>query len=103
MVDSLERGIQTIDEQQGAELDPAVKVIRDGSDLTLKLFLDTLVKFQIKQLDPVGEPFDPQFHEAVSAIHSPDAEPNSVIAVVQKGYTLHDRLVRPAMVVVSKS
>jgi len=102
VVDSLERGIQTIDEQ-GIELDSAVKVIIDGSNLTLKLLTDTLAKFQIKQINPVGEPFDPQFHSAVSAIPSADAEPNSVIAVVQKGYTLHDRLLRPAMVVVSKS
>lgn len=102
VVDSLERGVQTIDEQ-GIELDSAVKVIIDGSNLTLKLLTDTLAKFQIKQINPVGEPFDPLFHSAVSVIPSPDAEPNSVIAVVQKGYTLHDRLLRPAMVVVSKS
>jgi len=102
VVDSLERGIQAIDEQ-GSELDPAVKTIRDGSELTLKMFLDTLARFQIKQIDPLGEPFDPKFHEALSMVPNPDAEPNSVMAVVQKGFTLHDRLVRPAMVVVAKA
>jgi molecular chaperone GrpE len=106
VVDSLERGIQTVDEQQSgsdSEIDPAVKAIRDGSELTLKMFIDTLARFQVKQIDPKGEPFDPQFHEAITMIQSPDAEPNSVIDVVQKGFTLNDRLVRPAMVVVSKA
>jgi len=102
VVDSLERGIQTVDEQEG-ELDPAVKTIRDGSDLTLKMLMSVFEKYQIKQLNPEGEPFDPQYHEAISMIESPDAEPNSVISVVQKGYTLSDRLMRPAMVVVAKS
>lgn len=102
VVDSLERGIQTVDDQSEV-LDPAVKAIRDGSDLTLKMFVDVLAKFKVKQLDPAGEPFDPQFHEAITMVSNPDVEPNSVIAVVQKGYTLHDRLVRPAMVVVSKA
>ncbi len=101
VVDTLERGIQTIDEQEG-ELDEAVKTIRDGSDLTLKMLVGALEKFQVKQVDPMGEPFDPQFHEAMSMIENPDAEPNSVIAVVQKGYLLNERLVRPAMVVVAK-
>ena len=101
VVDSLDRGIQTVDEQQG-ELDPTVKTIRDGSELTLKMFIDTLAKFQVKQIDPTGEPFDPQFHEAITMIESSDAEPNSVISVVQKGFTLNDRLVRPAMVVIAK-
>ena len=56
-----------------------------------------------EQVDPVGEPFDPRQHEAMSMVPAPDAEPNSVVAVVQKGYTLNDRLVRPAMVVVAKA
>lgn len=102
VVDSLERGIQTVDEQEG-ELEGTAKTLRDGSELTLKMFLDVLAKFQVKQIDPVGEPFDPQFHEAMSMVESPDAEPNSVIAVMQKGFTLNERLVRPAMVVVSKA
>lgn len=102
VVDSLERGIQTVDEQEG-ELEGTAKTLRDGSELTLKMFLDALAKFQVKQIDPLGEPFDPQFHEAMSMVESPDTEPNSVIAVMQKGFTLNDRLVRPAMVVVSKA
>lgn len=101
VVDSLERGIQAIDEQEG-EQSAAVKTIKDGSELTLKMFLDTLARFHIKPIDPLGEPFDPKFHEALSMVPNPDAEPNSVMAVVQKGFTLHDRLIRPAMVVVVK-
>ena len=102
VVDSLERGIQTVDEQ-GGELEGTVRTLRDGSELTLKMFIDALAKFGVKQIDPVGEPFDPQFHEAMSMVENPDVEPNSVIAVMQKGFTLNERLVRPAMVVVSKS
>lgn len=102
VVDTLERGIQTLDEQAG-EITPAIKTVRDGSALTLKMFLDVLAKFQVKQIDPHGEPFNPQFHEAISMVPNPDVEANSVIAVVQKGYTLSERLVRPAMVVVAKA
>ncbi len=102
VVDSIERGLQTLDEQ-GGEMTAAVKTLRDGSELTLKMFLDTLAKFQVKQINPHGEPFNPQFHEAISMVPNPDVEPNSVIAVVQKGYTLSERLVRPAMVVVAKA
>jgi len=54
-------------------------------------------------VDPAGEPFDPQLHQAMSMVENGDVEPNTVIAVMQKGYTLNGRLVRPAMVMVSKS
>ena len=57
----------------------------------------------IEAVDPQGEPFDPNLHQALSMVDSADLEPNSVIAVIQKGYRLHGRLVRPAMVIVSKS
>jgi molecular chaperone GrpE len=60
-------------------------------------------KFKIEVVNPEGEPFDPNLHQAMSMVENPDVEPNSVIAVVQKGYTLHGRLVRPAMVMVSKA
>jgi len=60
-------------------------------------------KFGIEAVDPLGEPFDPQFHEAMAMVDSPDAEPNSVIEVMQKGFTLNDRLIRAAMVVVAKA
>ncbi|WP_407349941.1 nucleotide exchange factor GrpE [Congregibacter variabilis] len=98
VVDNLERALEAINGD-----DPALGSITEGVDLTLKSFVDALRKFHIEQLDPVGEPFDPQHHQAMSMIENPDAEPNTVLAVMQKGYTLNGRLVRPAMVMVSKA
>ena len=62
-----------------------------------------MARHKIEAVNPLGEPFDPQLHQAMSMVESPDAEPNTVINVFQKGYTLHGRLVRPAMVVVAKA
>jgi len=96
VVDNLERAID-------AAVDSAeVKPLKDGVELTHKQFLDVLAKFNVQQLNPVGEPFDPQYHEAVTMVPNPAMEPNSVMDVMQKGYTLNDRLLRAAMVVVSK-
>lgn len=97
VADNLDRALETID----AEND-AMKSVGEGIELTRKSFLEVLAKNKLEQLDPVGEPFDPQFHEAMSMIDAPDAEPNTVLNVVQKGYTLNGRLVRAAMVVISK-
>ena len=80
-----------------------VKSMKDGIELTLKMFVDTLAKHGVEQLNPVGEPFNPDYHQAMSMVPNPDMEPNSVMAVMQKGYVLKGRLVRPAMVVVSKA
>ena len=98
IVDSLERGL----ELSNAD-DEAIKPMREGIELTLKMFVDTLGKHGIEQLNPMGEPFNPEFHQAMSMVPNPDMEPNSVMAVMQKGYVLKGRLVRPAMVVVSKA
>lgn len=98
VVDNLERALEA-----AAGDDEAVKSFAEGVRLTLKSFHGALEKFQIKAVDPVGEPFDPEFHQAMSMIENPDAEPNTVLAVMQKGYTLNGRLVRPAMVMVSKA
>jgi molecular chaperone GrpE len=97
VVDNLERSLEAVNGD-----DAALTSIAEGVQLTLKSFVDALGKFQIEQLDPLGEPFDPQHHQAMSMIENPDAEPNTVLAVMQKGYTLNGRLVRPAMVMVSK-
>ena len=97
VVDSLEKAIESA-EQADRTGDPIV----EGVQLCLKLLLDLLEKENVRVLDPVGEPFDPQYHEAMSMIENPDVEPNSVVLVVQKGYVLNDRLVRPAMVMVAK-
>ncbi|MCK5893427.1 MAG: nucleotide exchange factor GrpE [Endozoicomonadaceae bacterium] len=98
IVDSLERGLESAEAADGSH-----NAMKEGMDLTLKLFIDTLKKFNVKQVNPVGEPFDPLLHQAVSQIESADQEPGSVLNVFQKGYTLNDRLIRPAMVVVVKA
>lgn len=98
VVDNLERALEAT--SGDSEI---VKPIAEGVELTLKSFQDALKKFHIEAVDPAGEPFDPQLHQAMSLIENADVEPNTVIAVMQKGYTLHGRLVRPAMVMVSKS
>lgn len=101
VADSLEKAVETTEAHQ--DEDERMASIREGAEMTLNLFMNTLRKFNVAQLNPVGEPFDPQHHEAMSMVPAPDAEPNSVVAVVQKGYTLNDRVVRPAMVVVAKA
>lgn len=101
VADSLEKAVESTEgNEESGEL---VASMRQGVEMTLSLFLGSLKKFNVEQLNPVGEPFDPQQHEAMSMVPAPDAEPNSVVAVVQKGYLLNGRVVRPAMVVVAKA
>lgn len=92
--DSLEMGLQAAD---SADVDSVLA----GSEATLKLLTSTLTRFGVVEVDPEGEPFDPELHEAMTMQPAPDAEPGSVLSVVQKGYTLNSRLLRPAMVVVA--
>ena len=98
VMDNLERALDAASQQE----DEVVKAIYEGVDLTLKSFTDCFSKFDIEAVDPLGEPFDPQLHQAMSMQEAPDAEPNTVISVMQKGYTLHGRVIRPAMVMVAK-
>ena len=98
VVDNLERSLEVASNNE----DEAVKAIYEGVNLTLKSFLDCFTKFNIEAVDPLGEPFDPQLHQAMSIQENAECEPNTVIAVMQKGYTLHGRVIRPAMVMVSK-
>ncbi|WP_305966523.1 nucleotide exchange factor GrpE [Marinobacter salsuginis] len=101
VADSLEKAVESTEgHEDSGEL---VASIREGVEMTLNLFMSSLKKFNVEQLNPVGEPFDPQQHEAMSMVPAPDAEPNSVVAVVQKGYLLNGRVVRPAMVMVAKA
>jgi molecular chaperone GrpE len=79
----------------------SVESYKDGVELTAKQLLSVFEKFNIAELNPVEEKFDPNMHQAISTIES-DAEPNTVVSVLQKGYTLNDRVLRPALVVVSK-
>lgn len=96
--DSLELGLAAIggDDEESAKH-------REGIDLTLKMFGSVMEKFGIKALDPTGEAFNPEHHQAMSMQESAEAAPNTVLTVVQKGYLLNERLVRPAMVIVSKA
>ena len=98
IVDSLEKTV----ESAAGDSELLVR-IREGVEMTLSMMLGSLGKFNVVQLDPMGEPFDPQLHEAMSMVPSPDVEPNTVVGVMQKGYTLNSRLVRPAMVMISKA
>ena len=95
--DSMELGLQAAN-NDGADVDS----LRQGTELTLKLLSDVMEKFKIVQVDPDGEPFNPEFHQAMSTQPRDDVPPNTVIAVMQKGYTLNERLIRPAMVMVSQ-
>ncbi len=97
VMDNLERAIENAGE------DEAVKGIVEGVELTRKSFVDIMAKYNVEQVDPHGEPFDPQLHEAMTMVPNPDMEPNSVMDVFQKGYVLNGRLIRPARVVVSKA
>ena len=97
VVDNMERALSAATDS-GAEAS-----IIEGLELTLKSFMDALKKSGVEIVDPQGEPFDPQLAQAMSMVENPDVEPNTVIAVMQKGYTLNGRLVRPAMVMVSKA
>ena len=95
VVDSLEKAIESTGDN--------VDAIAEGLRLCHKLMVDTLTKEGVEIIDPVGEPFDPNEHQAMSMVENPDMEPNSVLAVVQKGCKLNGRLVRPAMVMVVKA
>ena len=97
IVDSMEMG-QAAAETENATLES----IREGSALTMNMFVQVLEKHGLEQIDPLGEKFDPEKHQAISMIETADAEPNTVVEVMQKGFLLNDRLVRPAMVVVAK-
>ncbi len=96
--DSLELGIQA-GQAEGAGIDKLL----EGSELTLKLLSDVMNKFGVEQIDPDGAPFNPEEHQAMSIQPRDDVPPNTVVAVVQKGYKLNGRLVRPAMVMVSQA
>jgi len=99
VVDNLERALDAAKDNQ----DEHVKAIYDGVNLTLKSFMDLFAKFDIAVIDPLGEPFDPLRHQAMTMQENGEVEPNTVIAVMQKGYSLHERVIRPAMVMVSKA
>ncbi|EGR2506899.1 nucleotide exchange factor GrpE [Vibrio cholerae] len=97
VIDNLERAIQAAD----GEVE-AIKPLLEGVELTHKTFVDTIAKFGLKEINPHGESFNPEFHQAMSIQESAEHEPNTVMFVMQKGYELNGRVLRPAMVMVSK-
>ena len=84
---------------EGADLDK----LREGTELTLKLLTDVMRKFGVEGVDPMGEAFNPEYHQAMTVRPQAEWPPNTVVQVVQKGYLLNGRLVRPAMVIVSSA
>ena len=97
VIDSMEMG------QAAAAADNAtLESIREGSELTVGMFVQVLEKNGLEQVDPLGEKFDPERHQAISMLDVESAESNTVVEVMQKGFLLNDRLVRPAMVVVAR-
>ena len=96
VIDSLERALDLkVDDQT------LVKQIHEGIDMTLNCFLNALAKVSVKPLNPLGELFDPNLHQAVSAQTDTNAASNTVVKVLQKGYLLNERLIRPALVVIT--
>jgi len=93
--DSLEKGLQA------AEEDASIESLREGKALIMRMLGKVMTDHGLEEIDPVGETFNPELHEAMSMIPSPEHGENVVIDVIQKGYRLHDRLIRPARVVVS--
>lgn len=96
VLDSLERGIDLDDESL------TVESLREGQKLTLKMLGKVMSDHHLEEIDPVGETFDPEYHEAMTMLPSESEDENTVLEVLQKGFKLHDRLIRPAMVVVSR-
>ena len=95
--DSLEMGLAA-----AADSGDAAK-LKEGSELTLKMLVSAMEKYNIQEVNALNEQFNPEYHEAMSMQEREDVPPNTVVTVVQKGYLLNDRLIRPAMVIVSKA
>jgi len=98
VIDNLERAIEMSNSE-----DEAVKPLLEGVEMTHKSFLSTIEKFGLSLIDPQGDTFNPDLHQAMSMQESADVEPNTVLAVMQKGYQINGRLLRPAMVMVSRA
>ncbi|MEP1386102.1 MAG: nucleotide exchange factor GrpE [Paraglaciecola sp.] len=98
VADNLERALQVANPE-----DEAIKPVVDGVELTLKSFVSTIEKFGMTVIDPQGQPFNPEQHQAMSMQENAELPPNTVMAVMQKGYELNGRLLRPAMVMVTRA
>ncbi|KDM91880.1 nucleotide exchange factor GrpE [Photobacterium galatheae] len=98
VIDNMERALEVADKN-----DETIKPMVEGVELTLKTMTDTVEKFGLKAINPLGETFNPEFHQAMSMQESAEHAPNTVMMVLQKGYELNGRVVRPAMVMVAKA
>ena len=98
VLDSMDRALELAETTEGFDA-----AMLEGTQMTHKLLLDTASKHGVESIDPVGETFNPQEHQAMSRVESAEHEPNSVMAVMQKGYQINGRLLRPAMVMVSRA
>ncbi len=98
VADSLELGLNVETSEN-----PEAQKLREGMELTLKQLMSSLQKFNVAVVDPAGERFNPELHQAMAMQPTDDVEPNTVIKVFQKGYLLNERLLRPAMVVVAQA
>ena len=98
VLDSMDRALELATTSDGFEV-----AMLEGTQMTHKLLFDTISKHGVEPIDPIGEPFDPQQHQAMSMVESVDHEPNTIMAVMQKGYKLEGRVIRAAMVVVTKT
>ena len=97
IIDSMEMG-----QQAAVAGNASLDSIREGMDMTMNMFVQVLEKHGLEQIDPIGHAFDPEKHQAISMLDHEEAESNTVVEVMQKGFSLNERLVRPAMVVVAK-
>lgn len=97
VIDNLERALESGDKEN-----EAAKVLLEGVELTLQTFISTIEKFGLTVINPVGETFNPEHHQAIGMQASPDHESNTVMVVMQKGYSLNEQVIRPAMVMVAQ-
>ena len=102
VADNLRRGLEAISDEDRAGAEGALKALLDGTELTEREMLKTLEKHGVKKLNPEGEKFDPNFHQAMFEVPNPDVPNNSVVQVMQAGYVIGNRVLRPAMVGVAK-
>ncbi len=100
--DNLQRALQAVTEEARADAEPGLMALVEGVEMTERSMLSTLERHGVKRIDPQGEKFDPHFHQAMFEVPNPDVPANTVVQVVQTGYVIGDRVLRPAMVGVAK-
>ncbi len=101
--DSLELGTKAATDSLTDNPNEQMEKFIEGSNLAITMFADTLKKVGVEMINPAGELFNPEFHQAMTMVPNPDVAPNTIIEVIQKGYSLNGRLIRPAMVIVAKA